>query len=389
MGCLFPSGPVSPYRMKIDYIANLRLPTYKAHGVQITKMCEKFAGAGAEVQLIVPSKRHTIDGSEDPFEYYQLERNFTFTRVNCLDLLGVTYSFSSILYWIDLFSFLAALAFGSSVRAGSVIYTRDPLLLIPFSPHKHLLCVEVHDIPPRTGLFFTLLKRAQKIIVLTSLLKADLIAAGIPSEKIMVNGDAVELEKFEHPQTKEEARERLGLSSTEKIAMYIGRLDGWKGVDTLYHAAEFLGAATCCVIIGGDVEEIDSLKKKYPRVTFLGPRPYTELADNQAAADVLILPNTAKNIISARFTSPLKLFTYMTSERPIVASDLPSIREVVDETCAYLVTPDDEHALAMGIEKLLGDHSLGDRLARAAKERVQKYTWDARVTSIISFLEAS
>ena len=140
------------------------------------------------------------------------------------------------------------------------------------------------------------------------------------------------------------------------------------------------------VIIGGEHEQVTSLQSKYPRVRFLGFRPYRELADNQAAADVLILPNTGKDEISALFTSPLKLFTYMASGRPIVASDLPSIREVLDESCAYFVPPDDAQALARAIAAALKDSAAQQKAARA-RELVVSYTWAARAKKILRVLD--
>ena len=95
-------------------------------------------------------------------------------------------------------------------------------------------------------------------------------------------------------------------------------------------------------------------------------------------ASVLVLPNQA-SAISTRFTSPLKLFEYMAAGRAIVASDLPSIREVLnDRVNALLVTPGDAHALAEAIRSLLSDRGLARRLAEAAAKAAPQYGWDRR-----------
>ena len=108
----------------------------------------------------------------------------------------------------------------------------------------------------------------------------------------------------------------------------------------------------------------------------------------QAAADVLVLPNTAQATISREHTSPLKLFEYMAAGRPIVASDLPSLREVLRHgDNAWLVQPDDPAALAQGIQHLLAEPTLAARLAAQAQEEVQAYTWEQRAERILSFVE--
>src|SRR5580704_10891635 len=72
--------------MKILYIANMRLPTEKAHGAQIMKMCEAFARQGCEVELMVPVRTNEI--KEDPFVYYGVEKKFTVTYIRTPDTVG-------------------------------------------------------------------------------------------------------------------------------------------------------------------------------------------------------------------------------------------------------------------------------------------------------------
>jgi glycosyltransferase involved in cell wall biosynthesis len=102
---------------------------------------------------------------------------------------------------------------------------------------------------------------------------------------------------------------------------------------------------------------------------------------------VLVLPNPA-SAISTRFTSPLKLFEYMAAGRPIVASDLPSIREVLrHEENALLVEPGNPSALAAGVRRLLDDRALADRLSSAALADVQDYSWNRRAERLEVLLE--
>jgi glycosyltransferase involved in cell wall biosynthesis len=110
------------------------------------------------------------------------------------------------------------------------------------------------------------------------------------------------------------------------------------------------------------------------------------VADYLAAADVLLLPNSARSTLSARHTSPMKAFEYMAAGRAIVASDLPSIREIYeDEVDALLVPPDDPEAFSRAIRRLLEDESLGRRLGAAAREKARGCTWEARALGILEF----
>jgi glycosyltransferase involved in cell wall biosynthesis len=118
--------------------------------------------------------------------------------------------------------------------------------------------------------------------------------------------------------------------------------------------------------------------------------PPTQVPTYLAAADVLVLPNTAKAAISRLYTSPLKLFEYMAAQRPIVASDLPSLRDILTpQHNAVLVTPDDPTALAAGIAQVLADPHLAERLTRQAAEDVKQYSWEQRATRIWQFIQSA
>jgi YD repeat-containing protein len=91
--------------------------------------------------------------------------------------------------------------------------------------------------------------------------------------------------------------------------------------------------------------------------------------------------------MSRYFTSPLKLFEAMAAGRPVIASDLPSIREILtDGVNALLVPPEDPAALAKALRMLASDNALGKRLAERSAQDVQRYTWDERGRKIASML---
>ena len=105
------------------------------------------------------------------------------------------------------------------------------------------------------------------------------------------------------------------------------------------------------------------------------------------AADALVLPNRGTTV-SARYTSPLKLFDIWRRDRPpIVAADLPALREILrDNENARLVPPDNPRALAEALLAVTRDPALAVRLARGAFDTAAEYSWDRRAARLESVL---
>jgi glycosyltransferase involved in cell wall biosynthesis len=174
---------------------------------------------------------------------------------------------------------------------------------------------------------------------------------------------------------------------------YAGHLYPWKGVNVLLEALTRLPYATG-LIIGGHPGERDLARTQAEagrlgldaRVTFTGLVDPGVVASRLADADVLVLPNT-KTTLSARYTSPLKLFEYMAAGKPIVASKLASLEEVLEHgQNAWLVEPGDPAALAEGIDTLIHQPELADRIARQAFETAADYDWARRAERLESLL---
>lgn len=365
--------------MKLLYAAFVRLPTEKAHGAQIVRTCEALAKQRVGVELVVPGR--TTDITQDVSVYYGAERNFSITPLWVPDFLRL----GRIGFLLSALLFARRVVRHTNAQKPDVIYSRDRVVVLVLAYLTRTKLVwEIHG-EESAGIVKRLAPRV-RIVAITAGIRDELVRQGAAPEHICVAPDGVDLIPFAHTESKAEARTRLGLSQEGKIVMYIGRLDGWKGTDTLLEASKLFSKEARLVIIGGEPPQVVALQKKYPHVMFLGYRPYREIASNQSAADMLVLPNTGRDITSARFTSPLKLFTYMASGKPIVASDLPSIREVLSEREAYLVEPDNAQALADGIVQVLTASGAPAR-AEAARAKVTDYTWDKRAERILACIQ--
>ncbi len=252
---------------------------------------------------------------------------------------------------------------------------------------------ELHDFWHEGWWYRMLMQRVDGVIVITHGLKAGLVADGYAQAKVMVSPDAVDVALFDIPLAKEEARRVLGLPLNKPIALYAGAIDEpWKGAGVFYGASKYLGDACLMVLVGGKPHYVESFQKEFPpvpQVRMEGYKDYaTELPAYLKSADILVVPNSAKQEISRISTSPLKVFAYMAAGRPIVASDLPSIREVLNETNSLLVEPDSPQALAEGIRSLMHDPLRAGELAARARLDVESYTWNKRAKDVLAFLIA-
>lgn len=179
-------------------------------------------------------------------------------------------------------------------------------------------------------------------------------------------------------------------------AGYAGHLYPWKGIDVFVRAVAMTPTVRG-LIVGGHPGEpdlarvtalIDDLGVAH-RMTITGLLPPTHVAAALDDADVLVLPNT-HSAISDRYTSPLKLFEYLTRGRAIVASDLPSIREILtDGQTALLVEAGNAEALAGALQRLGEDSALRHRLSAAAGALAPGFSWARRAERLRPALTAA
>jgi glycosyltransferase involved in cell wall biosynthesis len=364
---------------KIFYIVNARMPTQNAHGIQIAKMCEAFTHAGADVTLVLPRLN-----TDDLFEIYKVEKNFTVVHLPVVRLsLWMPGSFM-----LQTLSFaLSARWWLSSQKEKAVVYTRGEMALFLASiPKRFSLVWETHIKPAHPARYKKVAERTSALVAVTKYYAKEIPNLwNVSPQKVLYVPDGVDLDEFAHPQQKEDTRKRLELPLDKKIALYIGRVDGWKGVDMLLQAAALLPEDTKVAIIGGEKAQVSQLQTQYSHVLFLGPRPYAELADNQAAADVLVLTGDSSSDIARYYTSPLKLFTYMASGVPIVATDLPSFRDVLSESQAFFYESTPE-ALAQSIQFVFTHRDEAYARASNACKAAAAFSWKNRAQKIITFI---
>jgi glycosyltransferase involved in cell wall biosynthesis len=388
---------------RLIYVANNRLPTEKAHGLQIVQMCEALADTGYAVTLVTPRRFNTpeMNTVQSLWEYYGVQRNFGFRRLPCLDLFPLFPRYH-VAMLVQTITYLLALIVWPMFRRADVLYTRDLFagLVITIIRPRTKLVYEVHQVHrSRLG------QRVQAFIVrraytvpITHHLADKMRALG--AQRVLVEHDGMRLARFENLPTREAARAALGIDPATFVIGYVGRLHTMgmtKGLDTLVDAighAGREGAAVDLLLVGGPEEGIKTIREQWQarglpseRLHPVGQVLAGDVPRYLAAMDVGAMPLPWTEHF-AYYASALKLFEYMAAGCAVLASDLPSTAEVVrNGETALLAPPGDVVAFADAIRRLVTDLALCRTLGERARIEVRRYTWSARADRIRAFIE--
>ena len=383
--------------MKLLYLADIRFPLERANGIQSFATCHALAALGHEVNMIVRPDTHTPP--RDPYAFYGLPRIPTL-HVEVAPLTGPPAARRA-----GYLTFALGRALGRARQ--DLIFTRDlalaSLLLrvpaamrAPVVYEAHTIAADAAEARPQllsgadaaspaklrrlAARDARVWRAADGYVTITAGLRDELMRRFGSRSRVAVIPDGVRPPSPPHDGVEAERADEHDFTIG-----YAGHLYPWKGVDLIIEAIVAL-QDTRALIVGGHEREPDLARLRQQakdldcasRVTFTGPVPPPQVAARLREADVLILPNRA-SAISTEFTSPLKLFEYMASGHPIVASDLPAFREILrDGENALLVEAGNPQALVAGITRIKDDRELGARLARQAAADVQDYTWARR-----------
>ncbi len=375
---------------KLIYIANARFPTEKAHGLQIAKMCEAFAELGYQVELWVPQRKNHLQ--DNPFVYYQVKQNFVVRYLPVWDLIGTVPRLG---FWVENATFaLKVLLLLSREPAEVVIYSRDQMSLSLIQKFTSRRTYFEFHVPPkniRPGQV-SFWKKNSHIFAINKQTATFLLDAGIPADRVSFSPSALDPNFIFSLGSGDTgtARQKLSLSVDKKVIVYTGHLYPEKGVDTLLEASALLSDDYLLLLVGGTPELIARYqvlidqRQLQQKVQCVGWVSHERVVDYLIAADMLIIPNSAKFSHSNSFTSPMKLYEYMVARRPIIASDVPALREILDDSMAYFFEADNSESLAACISDLGKSSEISSKI-EAAYQRAKDCTWEQRAKNICSY----
>jgi glycosyltransferase involved in cell wall biosynthesis len=367
--------------MKIVCVSASTVPSSTANSIQVMKACQALVQLGHTVNLMVPKINQRIPGTPDLKAYYGLVDDFPVEwlpanlRLHRYDLA-----------W-------QAVRRARELQA-ELIYTWLPQAGLFGLLHGFPVVLELHG--PPEGRFgpslFRLLLRLpgkKRLLPITQALADILKDKGMqldrPDGKVstVVSPNGIDLERYALMPDPASARRSLNLPEAP-TAGYTGHLYAGRGIALLVELARRLPEVQFLWVGGREADVQDWLTRLQAdglnNIHLAGFIHNSQLPVYQAAADVLLMPY--ERVIagssggdSATYASPMKMFEYMACRRPILSSDLPVIREVLNETNAVLLPPDALGAWAESLSSLLTDASRRNTLANQAWQDVQPYTW--------------
>ena len=361
--------------MKMVYISSSIIPSTQANSVHVMKMAQAFSDNNIDITLIGRNGDEKLTKDLDVYSFYGVKKNFNIIKHSWLNKIGnLTYSFLSL---IDVL-----------LIKPSLVYGRYLIGVFLASLFGFDTIYEIHEPYHNQNIFKRFIfrrlitnKNFQGVVVISEVLKKMLLETEmIASSKIFVAHDGSDLFNLQN---------KVKLDTSKRNVGYVGHLYKGRGIDLLIQLSKQLPDINFH-IIGGNEHDINYWKRMVcdHNIIFHGYVAPSKVYKYRNACDVLLAPYQNEVTVegfndTSQYMSPMKIFEYMSSNTAIISSDLPVLREVLNEKNALLVKCDDINAWIKALKKL-NEKKLSNKLAKRAYNDFQmNYLWKNRARNIL------
>ncbi len=217
-------------------------------------------------------------------------------------------------------------------------------------------------------------RSSDKIVAPTNFIKEYTRSLGVNAKRIFVVPNGVDTKVFDSENYAPHSKSKADKEG-KKLCVYCGRIESWAGINIITRLCDIFQRKHPEVeflIVGHGNENVTDLQN----TTIMKEVPYEDVPEILSAADVILVP-FPRNVVS-HAASPLKLFEGMSMQKPVVASDLDGIGEVVvDSENGMLADPDNVDEWVEDIIYLLNNESVAAEMGKNARQTVEEnYDWN-------------
>ena len=372
---------------KVLYVGSPALFSGGASPIHMMKMCQAMTRLGISVECVLPGRF----SRKKLFDYHGVSENFGVTAIPFTDGPGRQFVHG-----------LAASLYALRKRRNyDFVLTRNLIFTWVCAGFFGIPTVYDAHHPPVNRIaeemirFFSRSKNLLGMSFNSEGLRRIYSRLEIAPRNSVVAHNGVELEMFDNPRHIP-VRQKLGISPEKKIVCYCGNTYEGRGMELLLDAAKRF-RETEFLVVGGAEHYINPHRESarsrgLGNFTMTGLVPQSEVSSYLLASDILVLPYSSSMTIeggtkAGDFTSPLKVFEYMAAGKPIVATEIPSVLEILESgRNSVIVPPDDPREFFDAVSFLIDDPGTGAQISRNALSDVQQYTWKKRVEKIMTGL---
>lgn len=370
--------------MKIVYVHKSFIPSRTANSIHVMNICAALANMGHQVTLLVPDVKELRNRS-DIFSFYGVQPNFEITKLFYPEYKGKTVYFS----WTIMQSLRRLkpdLVLGRFINGCAIA----SFLGIPtvFDSHGPIW----HDSRISVYLFKKMINRPsfRKMTVNSNALKKIYLDSGI------FQGTSFDVNKLvvAHNGANDydlETKAPVLVDSKRMKVGYFGHLYPGRGIDVIVELA-VRNPEFDFIIAGGEEQDIAYWQEKCQadNVQFLGFIPFGDVYKYRNSCDILLAPY--QGVVSpggeladqGPYMNPIKLLEYMSSKKAIIASDLATTREVLNEKNSLLVIYNNIDDWSAALRQLKDDPAARERIAaQAYSDFKESYTWTIRAKKLI------